>query len=91
MSAEDSTSRNFLYPEWQPEYEAALMEVNPANLPQRIQDAQAALFKRLRELSLSSDQEAEREAIENALGALQVLTREIVRSAVRKQPNQAAA
>ena len=91
MATKDSSSRAFCYPQWQPQYEAALLELNPINLAQRIQEAQAALFNRLRDLSRSSGQEPETEAIENALGALQVLTREILTSAVRKQNNQAAA
>ena len=90
MATKNSSSQQFRYPEWQPQYKAALLEVNPINLAQRIQEAQAALFNRLRDLSRSSEQEREREAIENALGALQVLTREILKSVAGKQNNQAA-
>jgi hypothetical protein len=40
-----------------------------------LQAAEAAILKRLQALSLSSDQRWEKEAIENALGALAVLKR----------------
>jgi hypothetical protein len=70
-------SPHVTYADWQPQFEAALLEANSQNLPQGIQAAEAAILERLQALSLSSDPRWEKEAIENALGALAVLKREV--------------
>jgi hypothetical protein len=76
MAAGNSTRRVISYPEWQPQYEAALLEPNAAELPRRVQAAEAAILQRLQVVSDSADDASEREAMQNALGALQVLSRE---------------
>ena len=79
MAARSSASLKIDFPEWQPQYVAALLEVNPDHLRKRVEEAQAALFSRLHVLSRCSGQETEIQAIENALGALQVLAQETIR------------
>jgi hypothetical protein len=56
MAAEDSLSPNIpLYPDWQNEYAAALVELDRKKLPERVAEAEAAIFNRLRQISQSSD------------------------------------
>ena len=77
MATEDSPSpKVILYPEWQNEYAAALVELDVKKLPERIAAAETAIFNRLQVISQSSDHQAERQAIEDALAALRVLKRD---------------
>ena len=70
-----STS-NLLYPEWQPEYAAALLELDRKKLMARVTDAENAILKRVQALVGSADNHAERQAIEDALASLRVLKKE---------------
>jgi hypothetical protein len=74
MATEDSPS--LLYPEWQNEYAAALVELDREKLSERVAASEAAIFNRLQAISQSSDHQAERQAIEDALTALRVLKRD---------------
>ena len=65
-----------LYPEWQAEYQAALLELDPKRLFERVTAAETAIFNRLQAMSHNSDGHAERQAIEDALAALRVLKRD---------------
>ena len=76
MATDDSLSPEILYPEWQNEYAAALVELDREKLPQRVAAAEAAIFNRLQAISQSTDHQAERQSIEDALAALRVLKRE---------------
>jgi hypothetical protein len=71
----DENSR-ILYPEWQPEYQAAIVELNHENLSARVMAAEAAIFNRLQSMLQSSHYQAERQAIEDALASLRVLKRD---------------
>jgi hypothetical protein len=64
------------YPEWQAEYQAALLELDPKQLLERVKAAETAIFNRLQVLSGSNNSRAERQAIEDALASLRVLKRE---------------
>jgi hypothetical protein len=64
-----------LYPDWQNEYAAALLETNPQELSQRVEAAETAIYKRLQQLSQNSDHYTERQVIEDALASLKVLKR----------------
>ena len=82
MTQEGSSSSDFRYPAWQREYEASLVELDPKKLLERVHKAEAAIFNRLQEMaqsSGSSDNKAERQAIEDALANLRVLQRENLR------------
>ena len=76
MADTDSSSPEILYPEWQGEYRAALMELDPKKMLERVAAAETAIFKRLQTMSRSSDNHAERQAIEDALTGLRVLKKE---------------
>src|SRR5260370_17646273 len=75
MTDPSSPSLNILYPEWQPEYQAALLEFAPKLLKERVKAAETAIFNRLQVISGSNDSHAERQAIEDALAGLRVLKR----------------
>ena len=76
MANDDQRSPEILYPTWQHEYQAALIEVDRAKLSQRVEAAEAAIFKRLQQLSRSSDDFAERQVIQDALHSLRALKRD---------------
>jgi len=62
-----------LYPHWQHEYEAALIEPNSEILQERIEDAEAAIQRRLQQLSQDSNHHTERQVINDALTSLRQL------------------
>lgn len=76
MATDDQRSPEILYPTWQNEYQAALVELDRAKLSQPVAAAEAAIFKRLQQLSQSSDDFAERQVIQDALNSLRVLKRD---------------
>jgi hypothetical protein len=76
MATEDPSSPEILYPAWQNEYQAALIELDRKKLPERVAAAEAAIFKRLQQLSQASDSSAERQVIEDALHGLRALKRD---------------
>ncbi len=71
-----SPSSKILYPEWQAEYQAALLELDPKRLLERVTAAETAIFNRLQAISHNSDGHSERQAIEDALSSLRVLKRD---------------
>ena len=74
--ATDLPPVKILYPQWQNEYAAALVELDREKLPERVAASEAAIFNRLQTISQSSDHRAEHQAIDDALAALRVLKRE---------------
>ena len=64
------------YPEWQEQYETALLEVDRKKLPDRVTDAENAIFNRLQSLAGNADHQAERQAVKAALNGLRLLKRE---------------
>lgn len=76
MEDKDFSSNPILYPEWQHEYSAALVEIDPRKLLERVTAAETAIFKRLQAMSASANNDAERDAIEDALAGLRILKRE---------------
>ena len=71
-----SSTENLRFPTWQREYHAALVEVDPQRLQQRVVKAEEAIFTRLQALNDTPNAEAERQAIENAVAGLRVLKRD---------------
>jgi hypothetical protein len=62
------------YPEWQKEFEAAIMETDREKLLERVMAAETAIFERLQDPSQYSDKNSsERQAIEDALASLRSL------------------
>jgi hypothetical protein len=84
MSASDSLRRSssrrsspyLRYPDWQRPYQAALVEFDPKKLAKHVEEAEAAIFKRLQQLSESQDGHAEHEVIQGAISALKILKRD---------------
>jgi hypothetical protein len=76
MADSSSPSRKMLYPEWQADYQAALLELNPEKLPQRVEAAETKIFKRLQDLAHNSNSHAERQEIEDALANLRTVKSE---------------
>jgi hypothetical protein len=78
--ADDTTpsTSNVKFPDWQLEYQAALLEIDPQKLPERVKAAEDAIFLRQQALANNSDGHAEREAIEDAMRALRFLQTEIL-------------
>ena len=62
------------YPEWQVPYLAALAEADPARLFLKLNEAEAAIFNRLQDLSIARESE-ERNALDDAIRNLRVLKR----------------
>ncbi len=54
------SSPSLLYPEWHRPYQAALIEVDPKKLAERVAEAETAIFKRLQALSETQGGQAER-------------------------------
>ena len=73
MAIQDSLSSEVLYPHWQNEYAAALLEHDLEALKERIDAAEEAIERRLRQLAHDSDHHAERRVIHDALISLQLL------------------
>ena len=64
--------------DWMDLYRAALLELDLKELPGRIQKAQNAIRERFKQLPQDQKQyKAERQALEDALQNLRVLTREL--------------
>jgi CheY-like chemotaxis protein len=74
--ADDTSTPNIRFPNWQLEYQAALLEVDPQKLHERVKAAEAAIFLRQQALANSPDGQAERQAIEDAMHALRFLQTE---------------
>jgi hypothetical protein len=64
---------NLKFPQWQGAYQEALLELNPTSLERKITNAEAAIFKRLQELSDNKDHHEERLALDDAISGLRVL------------------
>ncbi len=63
---------------WDEEYKAALLETHDNELPSRLRRAKAAIDKRLQEMQMDhGGTPEERQAIADALAALNVLRREL--------------
>jgi len=64
------------YPEWQSPFQEALLEVDREKLQSKMMKAEEAIFQRMQQLAGSSDSEAERQAIADAIASLRVLKTE---------------
>jgi hypothetical protein len=63
----------FKFPEWEPQYRAALLEVDQAKLLERVGTAEVAILQRMRAIFGRTDGDMERQAIGKALSALSLL------------------
>jgi hypothetical protein len=76
MAKENPPTPEILYPEWQNEYQAALVEPDRENLKRRVEAAETAIFNRLQKISQNSDYQTEKQVIKDALANLRVLKRD---------------
>ena len=83
MTDPSPTAPTILYPEWQREYCAAVLELDPKQLTERVKAAESAIFTRLQAISGSADSHAERQAIEDAMANLRALKRESLPRRIR--------
>lgn len=65
------------HPDWQAAYRAALLEVDPAKLPERIEQADRAIHHYISVARQDNSSGAERQALADALANLRVLRREV--------------
>ena len=75
-------------PDWKDLYQLAILEMDPAKLPQRIEDARNAVLDRL-EGSLSRRDYDEHQELNDALNGLRVLRKEC-ELPVRERPRPTA-
>ena len=71
-------SSDLRFPKWQPEYQAALMELDHSKLLRRVTEAEYAIYRRLQSLTNTTNCHPEMLAIEDALASLRLLKREQV-------------
>lgn len=60
-------------PDWQQKFEAVLLEDDPQELRQLVEDAEAAIFLRLQSMHDSPDGSGERNAINDAIRTLRAV------------------
>jgi hypothetical protein len=73
MDPSTNGAAHLAFPEWEPEFRAAITETNPLLLGEKLHAAEAAIAKRLEQLKDAPAESAEREAIAVAMVALERL------------------
>jgi hypothetical protein len=68
-----SESTSFQFPDWQPEFEAAMQETDHANRRERLQALKRAIFLRLKSKTSRPPGTVERIALNDAIQLLRVL------------------
>ncbi len=68
--------KNLKFPDWQGEFEAALLEADPQKLRERLETAEVAMFLRSQALVHSSDGHVEKQAIRDAVTKLRLIQTE---------------
>jgi len=71
-----TSSPEIQYPHWQPLFQAALLELEPERLLERIELAEAAISERLRAISMSTNHLEEQRAMGDALSSLRAIKRD---------------
>jgi hypothetical protein len=71
--ADSGSSSHLSFPEWQAQYEAALLESDDGKLPKCVAAAETAILSRLQALAGKADHGEERLAMTDALHALRFL------------------
>ena len=70
------SAQNLRFPDWQLDYQAAPLEVDPQKLPERVKATEAAIFLPQQALVHSSDGHVEKQAIADAMRALRFIQTE---------------
>lgn len=76
MIDRNNATSQIKYPDWQREFEAAVLEGDPQTLRQRVNAAEGALFLRSQALAESAQGHAEQQAISEAIRTLRAIQRE---------------
>ncbi len=72
MADNNPSLQDAQFPDWQPQFRAALLETDPQKLQERCLKAEEAIFLRMQALTDAPDR-AEMRAIEDAAHALRVI------------------
>jgi inhibitor of KinA sporulation pathway (predicted exonuclease) len=64
------------FPEWQGPLQDLILEFDRETMLAKVQEVEALIFERLRQLSASSDGRVEHEALHDALNVLRILKRD---------------
>jgi hypothetical protein len=75
LSENKQTDERIPYPEWQEPFRQALLELDENRLSERVAAAEAAISNRLEVIEDDPLQQAERNAITDALSSLRILKR----------------
>ena len=73
-----SESQSFQFPDWQPEFEAAMQEADQAKRPERLEALKRAIFLRLKSKTSRPPGTVERIALNDAIQLLRVLRSESI-------------
>jgi hypothetical protein len=64
------------FPDWQVPLQQVILEFDRERMLEKVQEVEALIFDRLRQLSVSSDGRTEHDALNDALSVLRILKRE---------------
>jgi hypothetical protein len=73
MAGNNHSTHDVLFPDWQPQFHAALLETDPQQLFQRVTAAEEVIFLRQQALVNSPTGGIERRATKDAINALLVV------------------
>jgi hypothetical protein len=76
VNERDSSRRSLRFPEWQLEYQEALLEPDPKLVPERVAAAESAILRRFKAISNHPEHKEEIAAISDALKGLRLLQTE---------------
>ena len=70
------TEEELQFPEWQRPLQGVILEFDRERMLKKIQDVEALIFDRLRQISVTNDGRVEHDALNDALSVLLILKRE---------------
>ena len=70
------TEEELQFPEWQRPLQDVILEFDCERMLKKIQDVEALIFDRLRQISVTNDGRVEHDALNDALSVLRILKRE---------------
>jgi hypothetical protein len=70
------TEEELQFPEWQRPLQDVILEFDRERMLKKIQDVEALIFDRLRQISVTNDGRVEHDALNDALSVLLILKRE---------------
>jgi hypothetical protein len=70
------TEEELQFPEWQRPLQDVILEFDRERMLKKVQDVEAVIFDRLRQISVTNDGRVEHDALNDALSVLRILKRE---------------